>query len=186
MKSTLKSVFLNRGISCFRTHEIWYIYFWKSPKAYGYGKSVGKNTYEGNFVQGYMHGKGIYTWSDGTFYNGEFENDEAKDVGILFEDVYYWYKMGNFLYSQGRLNDAIDIYRSQLKIKPDHEKTWYRVGAIINLFTKQKRNDEAIKTCNRLIEEHPKNKYLLLGRAILSDKIGRTEQFKQDLKLKTS
>ncbi|MCP4108606.1 MAG: hypothetical protein GY749_24170 [Desulfobacteraceae bacterium] len=31
MKSTLKSVFLNRGISCFRTHEIWYIYFWKSP-----------------------------------------------------------------------------------------------------------------------------------------------------------
>ncbi len=45
----------------------------QDDKAYGFGKSIGKNTYEGYFLQGHMQGSGVYTWSDGTRYEGEFE-----------------------------------------------------------------------------------------------------------------
>ena len=47
--------------------------------------SVSKNgtTYVGNFVNGKMHGKGTFTYSDGATYVGEFKNGKEHGVGTF-------------------------------------------------------------------------------------------------------
>lgn len=43
----------------------------------GYGKMYIQNGdfYEGNFRNGRMSGKGLYTWKNGNKYFGDFKND---------------------------------------------------------------------------------------------------------------
>ena len=46
----------------------------KKGLADGKGKSVGKDTYEGQFNEGVPWGKGTYTWASGDVYIGEWKN----------------------------------------------------------------------------------------------------------------
>ncbi|XP_068449366.1 ankyrin repeat and MYND domain-containing protein 1 isoform X2 [Clinocottus analis] len=39
-------------------------------------------TYDGEFVNGYKHGKGRYTWSNGEFYEGSFYKDYRHGAGL--------------------------------------------------------------------------------------------------------
>ncbi|CAD8092861.1 unnamed protein product [Paramecium sonneborni] len=39
--------------------------------------------YQGQVLDGKRHGKGIYTWKDGTKYEGSFENDQINGFGIM-------------------------------------------------------------------------------------------------------
>ena len=41
---------------------------------------------KGTWKDNNMHGKGIYTWSDGRIYEGEYLNDKKHGFGI-----YKWY-----------------------------------------------------------------------------------------------
>ena len=50
--------------------------------AHGKGKAKGaKDTYEGEFQHGNMHGKGNYIRADGTRYEGEFKNNLEQGFG---------------------------------------------------------------------------------------------------------
>jgi len=51
--------------------------------AYGWGKTVGRDIYEGEFVNGIVQGKGTYVWSDGDKYIGEFKKGKAHGRGVM-------------------------------------------------------------------------------------------------------
>ena len=40
------------------------------------------NKYEGSFKEGLKHGKGVFTWADGNVYDGEYEDDMRSGVGV--------------------------------------------------------------------------------------------------------
>jgi hypothetical protein len=50
--------------------------------AQGRGKAKGRDTYEGEFKQGYKDGKGIYAWVSGGEYNGGWLKDKRNGTGI--------------------------------------------------------------------------------------------------------
>jgi hypothetical protein len=57
----------------------------QNGKASGKGKAVGADTYEGDFINGYPEGKGMYTWKDGHYYIGMFKKGKMEGAG----DMYY-------------------------------------------------------------------------------------------------
>ncbi len=53
-------------------------------KANGKGKSVGVETYEGLFKNGFPDGEGMYTFKDGHYYMGNFEKGKMDGAGKMF------------------------------------------------------------------------------------------------------
>ena len=49
----------------------------------GHGRATFKHghTYEGDFVDGWMDGQGIFVWSDGTKYHGSFVRNTMEGIG---------------------------------------------------------------------------------------------------------
>lgn len=43
-----------------------------------------KQTYEGNWKEGKMHGRGKLSFENGDFFQGEFKNGERNGTGILY------------------------------------------------------------------------------------------------------
>jgi hypothetical protein len=58
---------------------------WEYDKKHGEGKSdfANKDRYTGGYHRGLLHGKGVYISSKGSFYEGEFENNERNGFGKL-------------------------------------------------------------------------------------------------------
>ena len=54
-------------------------------KASGKGKAVGIDLYEGEFLNGFPEGKGMYTWKDGHYFIGQFKKGKMDGAG----DMYY-------------------------------------------------------------------------------------------------
>jgi hypothetical protein len=48
----------------------------------GQGKAVGRDTYVGEFKAGMKHGQGVYSWSDGARFEGEYRNNN-KLIGTM-------------------------------------------------------------------------------------------------------
>jgi hypothetical protein len=55
----------------------------RGSKAYGWGKTIGQDTYEGEFIDGVPNGKGTYVWRDGDKYVGQVRNGKAHGQGVM-------------------------------------------------------------------------------------------------------
>ena len=54
----------------------------KKGLAHGFGKAVGKDTYEGTFKKGLPNGQGLYTWASGATYDGEWVYGQRDGLGV--------------------------------------------------------------------------------------------------------
>ena len=59
----------------------------KDGLAHGRGISIGKDTYEGDFVAGLPHGEGTYTWADGSIYEGSWRNGLQHGNGTFSQII---------------------------------------------------------------------------------------------------
>jgi hypothetical protein len=55
----------------------------KNGLAHGKGIAQGKDRYAGQFTKGVPDGKGTYTWSDGTYYEGQWRDGRRDGMGKL-------------------------------------------------------------------------------------------------------
>ena len=55
----------------------------RKGKAHGYGRAVGRDIYEGEFVKGLPDGTGTYTWANGNYYEGEFVKGAKEGQGKM-------------------------------------------------------------------------------------------------------
>ncbi len=101
-----------------------------------------------------MQGSGVYTWSDGTRYEGEFENDKANGSGSMPSYVDAWNDLGVQLQRENKLNEAIVNSEKQIKITPNHEWAWYNLGQNLQL---QGKIDEALLAFQKQVEVNPKH-----------------------------
>lgn len=53
----------------------------KKGLAHGYGLAIGLDRYEGQFKEGLPDGKGIYTWSTGEVYSGQWKAGKRNGIG---------------------------------------------------------------------------------------------------------
>jgi len=105
--------------------------------AHGQGESQGRNHYKGGFDKGMKHGRGIYTWADGTVYQGEFAQDEAVGIGALKASAEGWYREAK--QSQDP-QQALALLETQLKIIPQHVLSFLLWGEVL---VKQEKLQEA-------------------------------------------
>ena len=56
----------------------------KNGKANGIGKAAGIDSYEGQFVEGYPEGKGMYIWKDGHYYIGQLKKGKLNGTGEMY------------------------------------------------------------------------------------------------------
>jgi WD40 repeat protein/tetratricopeptide (TPR) repeat protein len=125
----------------------------KDGKAHGFGKSIGRNTYEGEFFLGKMHGKGTYMWLDGVHWEGQFEKDKAQGLGVMPADWNEWNKLGNLLQGEYEWDKAIAAYKQQSKIDSNQVKwIWNIVGEDLGKLYKW---DEAIAEYKKQIKVKP-------------------------------
>ena len=55
----------------------------RDGKANGKGKSVGMDSFEGNFKKGYPDGEGTYTWQNGNYFIGNFRKNVKAGKGEM-------------------------------------------------------------------------------------------------------
>jgi len=86
-------------------------------KAHGRGKAIGKNLYEGEFVNGYPEGQGTYIWADEAQFVGQFKKGEPQvpHVGCYVADprlsgTYSGECRGGKAYGSGTAS-GIDTYK---------------------------------------------------------------------------
>mgnify|MGYP002388643376 FL=1 len=58
----------------------------KKGLAHGKGSAQGIDYYEGTFSKGLPSGKGLYRWSDGSYYDGEWKDGKKDGRGKLVRD----------------------------------------------------------------------------------------------------
>ena len=52
-------------------------------QGYGVYKAIDGSTYKGEWKEGKMHGHGVYTWSDGSVFDGNWENGKMEGSGVF-------------------------------------------------------------------------------------------------------
>ncbi|WP_294046176.1 tetratricopeptide repeat protein, partial [Thiolapillus sp.] len=87
-----------------------------------------------------------------------------RDAIETFGLQYAWHDLGFALDTQGDLDGAINAYRQQIKVNPDHEVAWYNLGIVLY---DQCDPDSAIKAFRQQIKVNPNHEeawYNLGGR----------------------
>ncbi len=104
-----------------------------TQKAHGQGESQGLHRYKGGFKQGLKHGHGIYTWADGTQWEGEFRHDLALGIGELKASATDWYTLAQDELAQyePNLNKAVALLQTQLKVLPEHVESKLLLGEVL-------------------------------------------------------
>lgn len=70
---------------------------WADETPSGFGKEKSnKGSYEGNYEKGCKHGKGKFTWADGSFYEGEFVKGVFEGHGVLVNQKERYSYAGEF------------------------------------------------------------------------------------------
>lgn len=54
----------------------------KIEMASGHGEAHGADSYVGDFLNGHVDGKGVYTWENGARLEGTFKGDKADGPGV--------------------------------------------------------------------------------------------------------
>ncbi|MCP4699635.1 MAG: hypothetical protein GY862_22715 [Gammaproteobacteria bacterium] len=92
-----------------------------NDRAQGQGSSEGLNRYEGGFMQGKKHGKGIYIWAEGYRYSGEFEADKLKTSLLeIPASPEGWSEIADELLRQGETEQALEALRLQAETMPNN------------------------------------------------------------------
>jgi hypothetical protein len=60
--------------------EVWYLIMVLLIRA-------DESKYEGNYVEGKKHRKGIYTWADGSKYEGEWKDNQLDGIVIYIHKL---------------------------------------------------------------------------------------------------
>lgn len=102
----------------------------KKGLAHGKGLAQGKDIYEGKFSKGLPHGSGKYTWSDGSFYEGDWrkgqrdgegsmsyaiEGQDSVNAGLWKADVY----MGKIPVPAYKITRSTGVARSSISKRSD-------------------------------------------------------------------
>ncbi|MBR6070148.1 MAG: hypothetical protein IKP78_06125 [Ruminococcus sp.] len=123
-----------------------------------HGKGVFSYTngdrYEGGYNEGLKHGKGVFTWADGMCYDGEYENDMRSGKGIFRYtngDVYEGEWKDNVKNGQGifyyKNGDRYEGGYSN-SLKEGHGVYYYQNGNVFEgEWQGDKRHGEGILTC---------------------------------------
>ncbi|MFH0841251.1 MAG: hypothetical protein V1903_01390 [Bacteroidota bacterium] len=81
--------------------------------AHGYGSAEGIDRYTGTFRSGLPHGKGVYYWTDGSVYEGQFENGLKNGAGkMITADSTYTGIWKNDVYAGIEILPSYTISRS--------------------------------------------------------------------------
>ena len=61
---------------------------WKNGKMDGKGKLtyIDGSYYDGEFVEGHKSGKGLYVWNKDKYYDGEWKNDKQNGYGVYYKN----------------------------------------------------------------------------------------------------
>ncbi|MBN1387076.1 MAG: hypothetical protein JW965_01430 [Bacteroidales bacterium] len=108
----------------------------KRGLANGYGEAQGEDYYIGDFKKGYPHGNGVYTWSTGEKYEGEW------DMGLRDgEGTYYFFANGkdSVIYGKWIDDEYVGVY---------HERAYnvdYRNNVGRVTFTKVSDNQQYVR-----------------------------------------
>lgn len=73
--------------------------------ASGQGRAIGKDRYEGAFLDGHASGRGVYSWNDGRRFEGEFR------LGKVNGRARYFYANGDMLEGEFRDNQLVGVGR---------------------------------------------------------------------------
>jgi hypothetical protein len=115
----------------------------KKGLAHGKGIAQGIDHFEGQFRKGMPNGTGVYTWADGTIYEGHWKNGNREGLGkMIFKDSVvtgYWKNdkyMGEKLVAPYKIVRSLNIVKSSF-VKSKSQSNEIRIkltrGAIENL-----------------------------------------------------
>ena len=62
--------------------------------AHGKGTAQGMDTYAGKFKRGLPDGTGIYTWADGSYYEGQWKAGKREGCMLIIRFLYLFIKNG--------------------------------------------------------------------------------------------
>ncbi|WP_294078788.1 tetratricopeptide repeat protein, partial [Thiolapillus sp.] len=85
---------------------------------------------------------------------------------------YAWHVLGFALYKQDDLDGAINAYRQQLEINPDHEWAWNNLGVALD---KQGNSDGAIDAFRQQIKVNPDHEWAWNNLGVVLDKQGDSD-----------
>lgn len=94
------------------SQKVTYIGMWKNDLPHGQGRQIfgaGNANYDGDFVNGKKHGRGIYHWNMKEYYSGDFYYNKMEGQGEYHtkDYVYKGQFKNNKKHGQGTLENQI-------------------------------------------------------------------------------
>jgi tetratricopeptide (TPR) repeat protein len=94
---------------------------------------------------------------------------ETNETEIASAEL--WLEKGNYLYEQGRYDEAVVFYDRSLLLNPQHDASWFNKG---NALYMQGNYDKALQAFDRTIEINPQDANAWICRGLTLKKLDRT------------